>query len=97
MTPSPTQYDHLLDTEAIASDLQTSQPILDQRDYTPMSDFSELKYLTQILVHGLTLAFLLAIWYQPYIFFLWHPTFAVLGLYFYIQGNIPNSVNYQNY
>jgi hypothetical protein len=62
--------------------------ILDTRVYNPIGKFKFFYYITQLLVHCLLIGVLINVWRGPYSFFLWHPTFATISIYLYIQGKL---------
>ncbi|KXN69388.1 hypothetical protein CONCODRAFT_8181 [Conidiobolus coronatus NRRL 28638] len=62
--------------------------VLDTRVYKPIGKFKIFYYITQVLVHCLLIGILINIWTKPYAFSFWHPTFAIIGIYLYIQGTL---------
>jgi hypothetical protein len=60
--------------------------ILDSRVYEPIGRFQIFYYIAQGLVHCLLIGMLFNIWTGHYAFSVWHPTFATIGIYLYVQG-----------
>jgi hypothetical protein len=60
--------------------------VLDSRVYNPIGRFQVFYYLAQGLVHCLLIGVLFNIWTGTITFFVWHPTFAIIGIYLYAQG-----------
>jgi hypothetical protein len=82
------EYDPVKSESNVLSDSDTdSVEVLDTRQYKPIGRFRFYYYIVQLLVLCLLIGVLINVWTRPYSFFLWHPTFASLSLYFYIQGN----------
>ncbi|KXN73851.1 hypothetical protein CONCODRAFT_15201, partial [Conidiobolus coronatus NRRL 28638] len=84
---SQMNYDPVKSEPNIVEDDDTDGvDVLGTRRYRPMGRFKFYYYIVQLLVFCLLIGILINVWTKPYSFFLWHPTFASLSLYFYIQG-----------